>query len=124
MRKKTCKICHKSKPFTDFHRHSKMRDGLRAECKVCRSYLRLNKGIKPTKELPRKGICFHAYINGRRHFRSPFISQGIGANRILQSGIRKICVCVKAQNKYGNWILSEDEFIFKPSRPAGGTISN
>jgi len=32
---KTCRVCEKTKPLTDFHRRTNSRDGVRLECKVC-----------------------------------------------------------------------------------------
>ena len=35
--KKECKICKKSKPLTDYHKHGSTKDGRRNDCKECRN---------------------------------------------------------------------------------------
>lgn len=50
---KICSKCHVRKPLTDFHQDRKAKDGLRAECKPCRSMTRANPITKSKQAVSR-----------------------------------------------------------------------
>ena len=47
--KKICNKCGELKNFSDFHKHSKTKDGLKADCKPCRNASYVKKGYEGRK---------------------------------------------------------------------------
>lgn len=75
--KKTCTVCGKTKPVSDFPCAPSGKYGVRGECKDCYRIKQEKYKKPPRRWLPKTGDKFRAFVEGikpqREHIGSPFV---------------------------------------------------